>query len=104
MIAIMMAPRKALPKLLTSKPGTRAAASIIISALITSANKPNVNTDNGAVKNHSAGRINAFIRPSTVAAKRKAKKFFALIPETNNVAKPRPIAVANQAINNASMV
>ena len=103
-IAIMMAPRKALPKPLTSKLGTRAAASIIISAFITSANRPNVNTDNGAVKNHSAGRINAFIRPSTVAAIIKAKRFFVLIPETNNVAKPRPIAVANQAINNASTV
>ena len=99
-----MAPSKALPKPLTSKAGTSAAASIIISALITSANKPNVNTDNGAVKNHSAGRINALIRPSTVAAIRKAKRFFALIPETSNVANPRPIVVVNQIINNAVTV
>ena len=98
-IAIIIAPRKALPKPFTSKPGTKAAASIIISALMTSANKPKVNTDNGAVKNQSAGRINAFIRPSTVAAIRKVKKFFAFMPEIISVAKPRPIAVASHAIN-----
>lgn len=100
----MTAPRNALPKLLTSKPGTSAAASMIINALITNANKPKVRTDNGAVKNHSAGRIKAFIKPRTAAAIRKAKKLFALIPETISVAIPRPMAVANQVISKAVMV
>jgi len=100
-IAIIIAPRKALPKLLTSKLGTIEAASMIINALITRANKPNVSTDSGAVKNHSAGRMNAFIMPRTVAAIRKAKKFLALIPETINVAKPSPITVASQAMSMA---
>ncbi len=75
--------------------------SIIINALITNANRPIVNIDSGAVKNHNAGRMNAFIMPRTVAASRKAKKFLALIPGTINVAKPRPTAVANQAMSMA---
>ena len=103
-IAIMMAPRKALPKLFTSKPGTRAAASMIINALTTSANIPKVNTDSGAVINHNAGRKNAFINPSAAAANRKDKKFCAFMPGIINVAKPRPIAVTNQAINRAVTV
>lgn len=103
-MAIMMAPRKALPNPFTSKPGTRAAASMIINALITKANKPKLKTDNGAVKNQRAGRRNALITPSTVAAITKAKMFFAFIPGTINVAKPMPKAVANQAINRAVTV
>ena len=103
-IAIIIAPRKALPKLLTSKFGTSAAASIIINALITNANIPKVTTDNGAVKNQSAGRIKVFIRPRTAAAIKKAKKFFAFIPETSNVAKPRPMAVANQVISSSIII
>ena len=99
--AIMIAPRNALPKPFTSKPGTSAAASIIINALITRANKPNVNTDNGAVKNQSAGRINALIKPSTVAAIRKARKLFAFIPGIINVAKAKPTAVANHVMSKA---
>ena len=99
-----MAPRNALPKLLTSKFGTSAAASIIINAFITRANKPKVTTDNGAVKNQSAGRMNVFIRPSTAAAIKKANKFFVLIPETSNVAKPRPMAVANHVMSNSIIV
>ena len=100
----MIAPRKALPKLLTSKLGTSAAASIIIKAFITNANKPNDRIDSGAVKNHKAGLIKRFISPSTMAAKIKARKFFALMPETNNVAMPRPTAVANTVINKAIIV
>lgn len=76
-IAMIIAPRKALPKPLTTKFGTSVAASIIISALITKANKPKVTTDNGAVRNHNNGRKNALISPSTVAAIRKAIKFLA---------------------------
>lgn len=104
MIAMMMAPSNALPKLLTVKLGTSEAASMIINAFITKANKPNVNTDNGAVKNHSNGRMEAFIIPSTVAAIRNDKKLFDLIPGTISVAKPRPMAVANQVINKAVIV
>ena len=100
----MIAPRNALPNPFTSKPGTNAAASIIINALMTSANKPKVKTDNGAVKNHSAGLMEAFINPSTVAATIKARKFFDLMPETISVAMPRPKAVASQAINKAIII
>ena len=103
-MAIIMAARKALPKPLTSKLGTRAAASIIINALITNANKPKLNTDSGAVKNHSIGRKKAFISPRTVAAIRKAKKFFAFIPEMINVEMPSPMAVANQVIIRAVVI
>ena len=102
--AIIMAPSKALPKPLTSKLGTRVAASIIISALITKANKPKVNADSGAVKNHNAGRRDALIRPNTVAAIRKAKMFFDFMPGTINVAIPSPMAVADQAINRAVII
>lgn len=97
----MIAPRNALAKPFTSKLGTSAAASIIINALITRANKPNVNTDNGAVKNQSAGRINALIKPSTAAVIRKARKLFAFIPGISNVAKAKPTAVANHVISKA---
>ena len=103
-IAIIIAPRKALPKLLTSKPGTSAAASIIIKALITNANKPNVTTVKGAVKNHNAGRIKALINPSTVAAIKNDKTLLAFMPDIIKVAKPSPIAVANQAISRAVIV
>lgn len=104
MIAMMTAPRNALPKPLTSKLGTRAAASIIINAFITSANIPKVKTDNGAVNNHNTGRINTFINPNAVAASRKDMKFFAFMPEIINVAKPRPMTVATQVINRAVTV
>lgn len=102
-IAIIIAPKKALPKPFTSKPGTNAAASIIISALMTRANKPKVNTDNGAVKNQSSGRIDVFIRPSMAAAIRNVKIFLALMPGISSVAKPRPATVANQAISKAAI-
>ena len=98
-MAIMSAPKKALPKPFTSKPGTSAAASIIIKALMTRANSPKLNTDNGAVKNHSTGRINAFIKPKTAVAITKAVKFFIFIPGTINIVKPSPMAVANQTMN-----
>lgn len=102
-MAIMIAPRKALPKFLTSKFGTRAAASIIMNAFITNANIPKVRTDKGAVKNQRAGLIKVFIKPNTAAAIKKDNKLFALIPEINKVAKPRPIAVANQVERNVIM-
>lgn len=93
------APSKALPKPLTSKPGISAATSIIISALITSANNPNVNTDNGAVRNHSTGRINTLTKPRAVADIKNVSGFVVLIPGTINTVTPRPMKVANRVIN-----
>ena len=95
-IAMISAPKNALPNPLTVKFGTSAAASIIIKALITSANKPKVTTESGAVKNHSAGRRNTFISPSVAAAIKKARKFLALMPGIIKMAKPSPMAVASQ--------
>ena len=102
-MAISIAPSKALEKFFTSKLGTNEAASIIMSALITSANRPKVNIDKGAVKNHKAGRRKALIRPSTVAAIKNEIKFFDFIPGTISVAQARPTAVASQVINKAVM-
>jgi len=85
-----------LPKPLTSKPGTSAAVSIIINALMTSTNRPKVNTDNGAVNNHSTGRTDALIRASTVAAIIKAIQLLAFIPGVIKIAMPSPVRVAAQ--------
>ena len=102
--AIIKAPRNALPKPLTSKPGTSADVSMIIKALMTNANRPKVKTDSGAVNNQSKGRIKAFIKPSTMAASRKAIVLSAFIPEMKSVAKPRPMAVASHVISKAVIV
>jgi len=101
---MITAPRNALPKLLTVKLGTSEAASMIINAFITRANRPKVNTDKGAVKNHSTGRMNAFIIPSTVAAIRNDTRLSAFMPGKISVAKPRPMTVANQVINKAVII
>lgn len=102
--AIIKAPRNALAKPLTSKPGTSAAVSMIIKALMTNANRPKVKTDSGAVKNQSTGRMKAFIRPSTTAASRNAMLLSAFMPGMKSVAKPRPMAVASHVISKAVIV
>ena len=54
-------------KVLTSRPGTIHATSIIIKALITKVNKPKVKMLIGNVKMISKGLINVLIRPNTKA-------------------------------------
>jgi len=103
-IAIINAARSASEKRSISKPGTIAAVTFIIKALINNAKIPKVITVSGSVNIHRSGRINAFIIPSTNAAIIRSPVDLALIPGTRKITSQSPIAVINQMSNKPKII
>src|SRR5674476_1048627 len=95
-----MLAKKAVQKLEALKPLTSDATSRIISALITSRNRPNVRNVSGKVKTTSSGFTMAFAKPSSSAETIKDDVSVNLIPAKMRLATQSESAVIPQCTRN----
>ena len=100
---MMIEPRTAEPKPATCMPGTSAATSSSMSALITSRKSPSVSRVSGRVSSTNTGRTTAFTTPSRSAARNSARVPSIEMPSRSCSATHRPNAPITRRIRKPLM-